>query len=417
MKLLYILLSFFVSIVIYFYINSDKSVKVKNSIARFDYQEQKYQAYKYLNKIRENIGLATLQINSNLTKAAQGHANYLVANNESSHFEKRGLKNFIGERLVDRTLVSEYKSTTVSENLSTNIKDAKASIKELFSAIYHRFDFLSPKIDSVGIGVAQDKNKTSNNAFVYVMGNSNLEKLCEGKGFNVNDRYYFNLCKNKNLRVPKEVYDNSINSLKMFSTKIICYPYNKQKDVSPVFYEESPDPLPNMSVSGFPVSVEFNDYYFKNIKVKSFKLFDCNNRLVKSIFMDKNSDPNGLFKANQYALFPLKRLEFNSKYRVELKYIANGKEILKKWSFRTIKPKGRIHKIPDNETTLYLTKNSDYILYFPPKNGKDLIKDIIFPSDLNIDFLDHNTIKIGAIKRSDKFTIKSQNREVHIVVQ
>ena len=417
MRLLYILVPFFAIIAAYFYINSTNSVEIKNSISRFDYQEQKHQAYKYLNRIREAIGLSTLKNNSNLTKAAQGHANYLVANKESSHFEKKGFKNFIGERLVDRTLVSDYKSTTVSENLSTNIKDAKDSIKELFSAIYHRLDFLSPKIDSVGIGVAQDKNQTSNNAFVYVMGNSNLEELCRGKSFNVNDKYYFNLCKDKNLRVPKDIYDNSINSLKMFSTKIICYPYDNQKDVSPVFYEESPDPLPNMSVSGFPISVEFNDYYFKDVKVKSFKLFDINNNLVKSIFMDKNSDPNRLFKANQYALFPLNRLEFNSEYRVELKYIADGKEFTKEWKFKTIKPKGRIHKIPENEATLYLTKNSDYILYFPPKNGKDLMKDIVFPSDLNIDFFDHNTIQIGAIKDSDEFTIKSDTRKIHIVVQ
>ena len=417
MKLLYILLSFLAGIGIYFYINSNKNVEVKDSIARFDYQEQKDEAFWRLNSIREDMGLSALKLNSNLTKAAQGHANYLVANNESSHFEIEGNKKFFGKELVDRILHSNYHSTTVSENLSTNVRDSRASIRDLLSAIYHRFSFLSPKIDSVGIGVAQDKNQTSNNAFVYVMGNSNLEKLCKSKGFNVNDRYYFNLCKNKNLRVPKEVYDNSINSLKMFSTKIICYPYNNQKDVSPVFYEESPDPLPNMSVSGFPVSVEFNDYYFKDIKVKSFKLFDINNNLVKSIFMDKNSDPNRLFKANQYALFPLNRLEFNSEYRVELKYIADGKEFTKEWKFKTLKPKGRIHKIPENEATLYLTKNSDYILYFPPKHSRDLMRDIVFPSDLNIDFLDHNTIKIGAIKNSDEFTIKSDTKKIHIVVQ
>ena len=416
MKLLYILLPISLFAAAYLYFNKSKNIEVRTTLSRLDFQEQRQEAFDYLNNLRSSLGLVKLTLNSKLTKAAQGHANYLVANNESSHYEIKGHKNFIGKSVVDRAIYANFSSTTLSENLSTNTKDAKNSISELFSAIYHRFAFLSPNIDTVGVGVAQNKKDLKNNAFVYVMGNSNLERLCSKKGAKVKNRYYFNLCRDKNLRVPKELYDNSINSLKKVSPKIICYPYNGQKGVSPVFYEESPDPLPNYRVSGFPISVEFNDYYFNSVKLVSFKLYS-NNKEVKNVkLLDKYSDPNRILKSNQFALFPLKRLEFNKEYRVKIIYIANNKRYKKEWSFKTIKPNGKLYKV-DNQKVLYLSKNIDNILYFPPKNRNDLIMDIEFPSALNIDFLDHNTVKIASVSNSMNFTLKTNNKRVNIVIK
>ncbi len=53
----------------------------------------------------------------------------------------------------------------------------------LFSAIYHRFAFLSPGIDEIGVGVTQNEQDSDKSAFVYVMGNSELNRLCSFKSF------------------------------------------------------------------------------------------------------------------------------------------------------------------------------------------------------------------------------------------
>ena len=41
------------------------------------------------------------------------------------------------------------------------------------------------------------------------------------------------------------------------------------KNTPTVFYEEHPDPLPGIGVSGYPISISFNPYYFKNKNKKT----------------------------------------------------------------------------------------------------------------------------------------------------
>ena len=86
------------------------------------------------------------------------------------------------------------------------------------------------------------------------------------------------------------------------------------------------DPLPLYDVSGFPVSIEFNDYYFKKVELLSFKLFDNTDNEVKELLlMDKNNDPHERFTDKQFTLFPLKRLSYNAQYRAEVSYRVKNK--------------------------------------------------------------------------------------------
>ena len=394
--------------------------KEENVIIRtvlpMDVTYEKLAARSHLNSIREEMHLNTLLDNDLLEMAAQGHANYLVENEEFSHYQVEGHRKFTGVKPVDRTLHANYASTYVSENLTTHTYSAQSSIDGLFSAIYHRFAFLSLGIDSIGVGVTQEKEKTSNSAFVYVMANSYLEKLCHEKSFKGSGKYYYKVCKDESHHIREKVFTKALNTNKRHNPKIVMYPYDGQTEVPPVFYDESPDPLPHHDVSGFPVSVEFNDYYFEKVKLTSFRLFDGTNREIDDVLlMKKENDPHQRFTAMQYALFPLKRLEYDTQYSVEVNYTLKGKPQSLNWAFRTRKPTEKLHRVESKNATLQLKKGESHILYFPPHNAYDMLKHILFPEDVDIVFIDHNTLKLTVMDEDlEDFTLKSDDRTIHI---
>ncbi len=392
---------------------------VLRTVLPMDTEYEKGDARSQLNNIREAMGLNTLVHNDILSDAAQSHADYLVVNKVSSHYEIEGMPKFTGLKPLDRALYANFSSSYVSENLSTHTYTAQESMDGLFSAIYHRFGFLALDIDEVGIGVAQDKAKTSNSAFVYVMANSNLERICHEKSFSGHGKYYYKICKDESHRIGEKVFKDAQLSNKRYNPKIVVYPYDGQSEVPPVFYDESPDPLPNYEVSGFPISVEFNDYYFKEISVRSFKLFDSNNNEVKDVLlMNKRNDPHQRFTSLQYALFPLKRLEFDTQYRAEVIYRVKNKEERLTWAFTTQKPMVELHRVESKNATVHLEKGKSHILYFPPHDEHDMLKNIQFPTDVDIKFIDHNTLELTILDEDlDDFTLKSKDRVIHIIVE
>ena len=399
--------------------NETKKEVVVRTVLPMEITYEKPNARVLLNTIRRAAGLNSLRKNELLSRAAQAHADYLVANKESSHYEIEGHQKFTGVRPVDRTLYVDYASRHVSENLSTATYSAQESIDGLFSAIYHRFAFLSESIDSVGVGVAQDKQETSNSAFVYVMANSNINMLCHRQSFRGVGKYYYKICKDEKHRISQKAFEKADESNKKYNPKVILYPYDGQQEVPPVFYDETPDPLPNYEVSGFPVSIVFNDYYFKKVKLLSFKLYDQeDNEVSQRLLMDKHNDPNGHFTAKQFALFPLKRLAYAHTYRAEVIYVSESQMHTLSWHFTTKKPTEELHAIEEKNTTLYLKKGKSHILYFVPQNAHDLLKNIQFPLDVDIVFLDHNTLKLTVIDEDlDDFKIKSGERVVRVIMK
>ena len=394
-----------------------KEVEIR-TVLPMDIEYEKGVARSHLNSIREAMGLNTLLQNDLLNVAAQAHADYLVANEVSSHYETEGMPKFTGVKPVDRALYANYASSYVSENLSTHTCSAQGSINGLFSAIYHRFGFLSQSIDEIGVGTAQDKSKTSNSAFVYVMGNSHLERLCHEKSFSSSGKYYYKICKNEMHRIGEKVFQKAQVSNKRYNQEIIVYPYDGQIEVPPAFYDESPDPLPAYDVSGFPVSIEFNDYYFKKVELLSFKLFDNTDNEVKELLlMDKESDPHQRFTDKQFTLFPLKRLSYNAQYRVEVRYRVKNKVQTRSWAFTTQKPTEELHTIESKNATVHLSKGKSHILYVVPQDAHDLLKNIQFPADVDVVFLDHNTLKLTIMDEDlDDFEIKSRDRVIHVIM-
>jgi len=384
-----------------------------------DLKHERIEAFAMLNNIRTVMGMSGLQENTALQKAAQAHAEYLVQHHLSSHFEQDDFEGFTGAKPLDRALRAGYSSRFVGENLSTQSGTASGSIHGLFSAIYHRFGFLKPSFDEVGIGIAQDPKDAGNNAFVYLMGNSEMNHLCRTKSFSGVGRYVYGVCAESKHQVDAQRYDQARTKAKERNPEILIYPYDGETEVPPVFYQEHPDPLPDYDVSGFPVSVEFNDRYFHKVALVSFRLYDDQEKEVTPVrLLDKSSDPNHELIQRQFALLPLIRLEYGTTYRAEIVYLQEKKKKKITWHFTTIRPPEALKVIRGNTSTLTLRSGQAYWLYFEPRDRHDVLGTMHYPGDRYIRFVDNNTMRVVLDPQQTRdFDITGSGRSVHIEVE
>jgi len=362
---------------------------------------QESNAITILNSIRKNVGLIPLIQNKLLNQSALNHAQYLDENNLSGHIEESSKIDFTGINPVDRTTYVGYKSQKILENVSVGQKDETASIDGLMGAIYHRNAFLAFDINVIGYG---DKNKH----YVYNMGNSKLNALCDKESFEGIGKYYTNVCSNAEFQVEYKSYNKALNSVALQNPSIIFYPYQNQQNVTPVFYEESPDPLPLQSVSGIPISVAFNKYDFNSslLTLTKFELYNAKKESLELAFfnngssvLQQNNDLNNEFTPLQFAIFPKQRLDYNATYTASIQYTYKNKIFTKQWSFTT---KALKNFIVYRNQTLYLTLAKTYFIYIKPLNENDTITHIGVKcsyqsgGDVNINtsLEDRNTIQL-----------------------
>jgi hypothetical protein len=380
-----------------------------------DIAYEKSEALNLLNEIREAMGMNTLVENSRLETAAQAHSKYIVTNDTASHDELPGLPGFTGEKPAERAVRAGYLSRQVRENLSAHTFDAKGSIDGLFSAIYHRFAFLDVGIDEVGVGVTQNPEDGEKNAFVYLMGNTQLNTLCAEPPFKGYGKYVYGVCKDPAHRISQKKFLKAKKSSKWLNPKIVLYPYDGQRDVPPAFYQETPDPLPEYDVSGFPVSVLFNDYFFQNVALLSFKIYESDKEVLPVRLLSHGSDPHQRLTPLQFALMPLQRLKYDTVYDAEIIYRHKGKKHSLHWQFHTRIPEEKMIRITKKETTVRMRRGETLLLYLVPRNGHDIPRRVVFPENVHVTFVDNNTLRIHAFERSaDNFTIKSDHRTIHI---
>ncbi len=363
---------------------------------KLDIQQEQKATLHYLNQLREGAGLTPLRSNKALTLAAKNHANYLIKNKKIGHYEHQKDPLFTGEYGSSRAIYTGYNTPMIIENVSSNNQSYKESIDGLMAAIYHRFGFLDFHINEIGIGIDQSKQNLYQTAFVYDMGNQEINNLCRDHPKVTNTLSAVNVCANKEISIPKRDFFRAINSNKE-NSHTVSYPYANQIDVPPVFYEEFPDPLPKQSVSGFPISLSFDEFYFKTIKMISFKLYNSKGEEIQETLMyDQKSDPNHRLKKFEFALFPLQRLAWSSTYSVEAIYQADGIPKTRRWHFTTKTFKEPLYAVTPNNHHYRLAKGASAIFYFPPYSTDDTLPSLRYPSSLDIQFVDKNTIKITA---------------------
>ena len=356
----------------------------------------------YLNTIREHAGLIKLKNNKFLQKAAHSHAKYLIQNQQNGHYEKKGKYSYTGYTPSQRVIKAGYPSTYVMENISINTVGYAKSIDNLFSAVYHRFVFLNLDKDEIGFSVATtEKKRKVKRAYVYDIGSSGISELCKRSFSMENGVYYMkDICKQSSKMVPNVLVEERKDEVRRKNKDIILYPYDGQTQIWPAFYNEYPDPLPDYKVSGFPISVQFNPVNYKNVKLKSFRLYDAVGKEIKETrILQHHNDHNHFLTKLEFALMPLKRLEFDTNYTVLFEAIADGYYVKKNWSFRTVRPKEKIHTVTDKKTKLTVQAGSTAILYMVPDSGKDILYSYRSKGGIRASFLDQNTLKLTFPKR------------------
>ena len=351
----------------------------------------------YLNQIRQQAGLAPFQKNSELEKAAGNHASYLKLNNIASHFEQKGQPGFTGRSPDDRSVYTGYASRAVTENFSLGQHGAVKSVDGLMSAIYHRFAFLDFTKDEVGIGI--NKGRSGHN-YVYKMGNRQLMRFCANSVHATEGLIYADVCKH-NQKVSAQQYDKLMSDIEKQNPTMITWPPDQSENNPVVFYEEFPDPLPDRSVSGYPVSIQLNPYYYRRVKILRFKLFDQQSgREINPVrLLTKKLDPNKLLTLYQFALFPLERLKWNRWYRAEVFFLANGKRLSHKWVFKTKDLKIPIFQVKGQNERLYLKQGQPYAIYVPPRRHLPVIKHLRWEAtsknNNRIIWEDNNTLRVA----------------------
>lgn len=352
----------------------------------------------YLNTIREKTGLNSLSLNSILETSSYNHSYYLVKNNATGHYENSSDPYFTGNSPSDRMVYAGYNNYSTSENIASGSKSYIDAIDSLMTAIYHRFGFLSFDINEIGFEKYESEFYYYKSVYTFNMGNSNLVDICNGNYGEVTSKYYYDVCVDKNLKIPAEDYDNALNTLKISNPKIITYPYDGQLDFIPVFGdEESPDPTPNLGTSGNPISIEFNDYYVKDVTLNSFKLYDSSDNELNVEILTSKNDVNKKLNSHQFVIFPIKRLDWNRVYRVKSNFIVDGEELNKEFTFKTKSIDYPLISVTQNNQILKIEANKEYAVSV----DSSVIDSISgyqtqFYGKCMVDIFDSNTIKILA---------------------
>jgi hypothetical protein len=140
--------------------------------------------------------------------------------------------------------------------------------------------------------------------------------------------------------------------------------------VPPAFFVEEPDPLPDLEVAGYPVSIQFNPARAGEVQLRDFRLFRVDGETDVPIeqvrLLDQASDPNGLLTAHEFALFPLERLDWGARYRAVVDGIVDGRSRRYAWSFETLGGDTPLLSAPAERQRFVVQSGVDYLLYLPP---------------------------------------------------
>ncbi|EJP75535.1 MULTISPECIES: CAP domain-containing protein [Campylobacter] len=340
-------------------------------------------ALEYLNAYRNGSQLKSLKFNDDLALGAKNHARYCTANEYMGHDETRGGKNFTGANPAERAKFAGYQAASVFENIAYK-EDFTSAIDGLFTAIYHRFAFLSPSVDEVGYFMAKDEKFSS---FVFLMGNSKIENFCKkGLSDGGSGKFYTRVCANEDLKMRAD----RLESLTYSSRPYVKFP--EGMPVLPYFSGESPDPFPECKITANPVSIEFNQN-FKNIKMLNFEIYKDGEQLDDLKILDAKNDINKKFSSQQFAAFSREVFDFDAQYQVVFSYERDGvRQDDIKWSFKT---KGFSHPYFEAVGGDVLGVDADkiYEIFFRPKNCNDVIKryDYKYPKSLSPDIKQSGT--------------------------
>lgn len=254
--------------------------------------------FNWFNYRRGQTGLASLARNSLIDNAALGHSNYLNLNNTVAHEQVLGKPGFTGVNLGDRLAKAGYVVTTLQGEVIAGAANTSGFYlaEELITAIYHRFVIFEPLFKEGGSGAA-----VNNSGYAYF---------------------------------TTDLAGNSSYGPGLPAGQIVTYPFSGQQKVAVSFSSdnESPDPVPNQDVVGYPISVHAN--YGAVLNVATFSVRQRGSATDLSVRLLR-SDSDAHTPVSAAAIIPLAPLTAATTYDVSFIGKVNGANLTRNWSFTT----------------------------------------------------------------------------------
>ena len=254
--------------------------------------------FNWFNYRRSQIGLSPLVRNGLIDSAALGHSSYLNLNNTVAHEQVQGKPGFTGVTLGDRLAKAGYVVTSLQGEVIAGAGNTSGFYlaEELVTAIYHRFVIFEPLFKEGGAGAAVN-----------------------GSGY-----AYF----------TTDLAGNSSYGPGLPAGQIVAYPFSGQQKVAVSFSSdnESPDPVPNQDVVGYPISVHAN--YGAVLNVATFSVRQRGSATDLSVRLLR-SDSDAHTPVSAAAIIPLAPLTAATTYDVSFIGKVNGANLTRNWSFTT----------------------------------------------------------------------------------
>lgn len=254
--------------------------------------------FNWFNYRRSQIGLAPLVRNGLIDNAALGHSNYLNSNNTVAHEQVVGKPGFTGVKLGDRLAKAGYVATSLQGEVIAGAANTSGFYlaEELITAIYHRFVIFEPLFKEGGAGAV-----VNNSGYAYF---------------------------------TTDFAGSTSNGGGLPAGQVITYPFSGQLKVATRFSSdnESPDPVPNQDIVGYPISVHAT--FGAPLGVTAFSVrqrgagSDLAVRLLKS-------DNDAHTPVSAVAIIPLAPLNAGTTYDVSFIGKVSGVDVTRTWSFTT----------------------------------------------------------------------------------
>lgn len=248
---------------------------------------------------RQQMGLSTLNRNSLIDTAAQGHSDYQRINDVITHEQTPGAPGFTGETLLERLTAAGYRFTQGSYAYgeviaATGDRSGINAAEDLITAIYHRFVMFEPRFTEVGAGAAAVAN-----GYNYFTLNFAANGLGPGLG----------------------------------RGQFAVYPIAGQENIVPVFYSdyETPDPVGDRNAVGYPVSIHAD--INATVTVTSFTIRPRGGGALATKLLSRATD--SFTPASVAAIVPLDVLAARTTYEVEFAGTIDGVAASRTWTFTT----------------------------------------------------------------------------------
>ncbi len=142
--------------------------------------------------------------------------------------------------------------------------------------------------------------------------------------------HFYQVCQN-GFKIKAEYFDAQATKRLLNRPQVVVWPPDGAQDIKPVFYDEDPHPTPDLPMTGYPISIQFNPQTVSEVKIMGFTLErQSGDDSASWIPLDKmrqisaTNDIQYKFTKHQFAWFPLQRLDWGANYRFQIDALVNG---------------------------------------------------------------------------------------------